>query len=93
MERSNSLSWQVSQWYELVVFTASMEIYGSAVCERLDGNKGILKRRYYRQVIMNRTLQAELKNSRLQFIYCLYSHVRTLDLKLSLSHFTREYCF
>ncbi|KTF81408.1 hypothetical protein cypCar_00038796 [Cyprinus carpio] len=39
----------VSQWYELVVFTASMEIYGSAVADKLDNNKGILKRRYYRQ--------------------------------------------
>ncbi|KAI4900168.1 hypothetical protein NFI96_023894 [Prochilodus magdalenae] len=39
----------VSQWYELVVFTASMEIYGSAVADKLDNNKGILNRRYYRQ--------------------------------------------
>ncbi|KAI4893139.1 hypothetical protein NFI96_000152 [Prochilodus magdalenae] len=40
---------KVSQWYELVVFTASMEIYGSAVADKLDNNRGILKRRYYRQ--------------------------------------------
>nr|CAD7599315.1 unnamed protein product [Timema genevievae] len=39
----------VSQWYELVVFTASMEIYGAAVADRLDNNRGILRRRYYRQ--------------------------------------------
>uniref|UniRef100_A0A1B6CCV0 CTD nuclear envelope phosphatase 1 homolog n=1 Tax=Clastoptera arizonana TaxID=38151 RepID=A0A1B6CCV0_9HEMI len=39
----------VSKWYELVVFTASMEIYGAAVADRLDNNRGILKRRYYRQ--------------------------------------------
>ncbi|MGH0185794.1 UNVERIFIED_CONTAM: hypothetical protein FKN15_019046 [Acipenser sinensis] len=39
----------VSQWYELVVFTASMEIYGSAVADKLDNNREILKRRYYRQ--------------------------------------------
>ncbi|XP_059394535.1 CTD nuclear envelope phosphatase 1A-like isoform X1 [Carassius carassius] len=39
----------VSQWYELVVFTASMEIYGSAVADKLDNNRGLLKRRYYRQ--------------------------------------------
>nr|XP_003230103.2 PREDICTED: CTD nuclear envelope phosphatase 1 [Anolis carolinensis] len=39
----------VSQWYELVVFTASMEIYGSAVADKLDNNRSILKRRYYRQ--------------------------------------------
>ena len=40
---------QVSKWYELVVFTASMEIYGTAVADRLDAGSGILKRRYYRQ--------------------------------------------
>ncbi|XP_075763168.1 CTD nuclear envelope phosphatase 1 isoform X2 [Pelodiscus sinensis] len=39
----------VSQWYELVVFTASMEIYGSAVADKLDNNRSILGRRYYRQ--------------------------------------------
>ena len=40
---------QVSQWFELVVFTASMEIYGTAVADRLDCNRGMLNRRYYRQ--------------------------------------------
>ncbi|KAF4525865.1 hypothetical protein B566_EDAN015968 [Ephemera danica] len=39
----------VSQWYELVVFTASMEIYGAAVADRLDNSRGILRRRYFRQ--------------------------------------------
>jgi len=39
----------VSQWYELVVFTASMEIYGAAVTDRLDNNRNILSRRYFRQ--------------------------------------------
>ncbi|UYV68707.1 CTDNEP1 [Cordylochernes scorpioides] len=34
-----------SQWYELVVFTASMEIYGAAVADKLDNNRGILRRR------------------------------------------------
>lgn len=36
----------VSQWYELVVFTASMEIYGTAVADKLDRDQGILRRRY-----------------------------------------------
>ncbi|NXV59315.1 CNEP1 phosphatase, partial [Molothrus ater] len=40
---------KVSQWYELVVFTASMEIYGCAVADKLDNNRSILNRRYYRQ--------------------------------------------
>ncbi|XP_013391483.1 CTD nuclear envelope phosphatase 1 [Lingula anatina] len=39
----------VSQWYDLVVFTASMEIYGAAVADKLDQGRGFLKRRYYRQ--------------------------------------------
>jgi len=39
----------VSQWFELVVFTASMEIYGTAVADKLDANQGMLNRRYYRQ--------------------------------------------
>lgn len=39
----------VSQWYELVVFTASMEVYGSSVADKLDRGRGILKRRYFRQ--------------------------------------------
>jgi TFIIF-interacting CTD phosphatase-like protein len=42
---------KVSQWYDLVVFTASMEIYGAAVADKLDNNRGMLSRRYYRQVI------------------------------------------
>ena len=41
---------QVSQWYDLVVFTASMEIYGAAVADKLDNSRGILHKRYYRQV-------------------------------------------
>ncbi|CAF4894833.1 unnamed protein product, partial [Rotaria socialis] len=39
----------VSKWYELVVFTASMEIYGAAVTDKLDNNRNILSRRFFRQ--------------------------------------------
>eukprot|EP00731_Ephydatia_muelleri_P014856 Em0008g576a len=39
----------VSKWYELVVFTASMEMYGMAVANKLDNNQNILQRRYFRQ--------------------------------------------
>lgn len=39
----------VSEWYELVVFTASMEIYGSAISDVLDRSRNILKQRFYRQ--------------------------------------------
>ena len=47
-----ALFFQISQWFDLVVFTASMEVYGSAVADKLDRNKGILNRRYYRQVVI-----------------------------------------
>ena len=33
----------------MVVFTASMEIYGAAVADELDAGRNILRRRYYRQ--------------------------------------------
>ncbi|KRY36323.1 CTD nuclear envelope phosphatase 1 [Trichinella spiralis] len=39
----------VSRWFDLVIFTASMEVYGSAVADRLDQGRGMLNRRYYRQ--------------------------------------------
>ncbi|CAJ0931833.1 unnamed protein product, partial [Mesorhabditis belari] len=39
----------VSQWFDLVVFTASMEVYGSHVADRLDKGRGMFKRRYFRQ--------------------------------------------
>ena len=39
----------VSQWFELVVFTASMEIYGKGVADKLDRSQKMLHRRYYRQ--------------------------------------------
>lgn len=39
----------ISQWYELVVFTASMEIYGAGVADKLDNGRKILHTRYYRQ--------------------------------------------
>ena len=44
----------VSQWYDLVVFTASMEIYGSSVADKLDGGKGILQRRYFRLFVLKK---------------------------------------
>ena len=40
----------VAQWYDLVVFTASMEIYGTAVADKLDRGRGMFQRRYFRQV-------------------------------------------
>ncbi|TNN13489.1 CTD nuclear envelope phosphatase 1 isoform 1 [Schistosoma japonicum] len=39
----------ISQWYELVIYTASLEIYGAGVTELLDNGRHILQRRFYRQ--------------------------------------------
>ncbi|TPP59558.1 Tfiif interacting ctd phosphat [Fasciola gigantica] len=39
----------ISQWYELVIYTASLEIYGAGVTEQLDNGRHILQRRFYRQ--------------------------------------------
>jgi len=39
----------VSQWYDLVVFTASMEMYGMAVANKLENSRNVFQRRYFRQ--------------------------------------------
>lgn len=39
----------IQEWFDLVVFTASMEIYGAAVADRLERGQGFLPRRYFRQ--------------------------------------------
>ncbi|CAC5410546.1 CTDNEP1 [Mytilus coruscus] len=50
----------VSQWYDLVVFTASMEIYGAAVADKLDNNRGILKE----DIIGRQVVTDKLDNNR-----------------------------
>lgn len=75
---------QVSQWYELVVFTASMEIYGSAVADKLDNNRNILKRRYYRQVLHQAVLSADIdylsSSPIMSLLSCVFWQHCTLDL-------------
>ena len=44
---------KVSQWYELVIYTASTEEYGSKVSDFLDNGRGFLNRRFYRKVRPN----------------------------------------
>lgn len=41
---------QVSGWYTLVVFTASMQEYADPVIDWLDAGRGILTRRFFREV-------------------------------------------
>lgn len=43
----------VSQWFELVIFTASMSVYANAVIDKLDPKRHI-NRRYYRQSCLNK---------------------------------------
>ncbi|KAH8361173.1 hypothetical protein KR200_003753, partial [Drosophila serrata] len=39
----------VTNWYDVVIFTASLEDYANQVLDVLDAGRGILNRRYYRQ--------------------------------------------
>eukprot|EP01135_Chromosphaera_perkinsii_P006631 Nk52_evm33s554 gene=Nk52_evmTU33s554 len=39
----------VQQWYNLVIFTASIKEYGCPVIDSLDAGKGLFQRRYYRE--------------------------------------------
>lgn len=41
---------QVSAWYTLVIFTASMQEYADPVIDWLDAGTGILERRLFREV-------------------------------------------
>lgn len=76
--RASGASLQVSQWYELVVFTASMEIYGSAVADKLDNNRNILKRRYYRQVTPCGGLQRLQRSAHALLTLCSVSSASTV---------------
>ncbi len=35
---------QVTQWFDVVVFTASMEVYGAAVTDKLESHSEIFQR-------------------------------------------------
>lgn len=39
----------VSQWYDVVIFTAGIDAYGEIITNRLDNNRGIFKKKYYRR--------------------------------------------
>ncbi|XP_062133664.1 CTD nuclear envelope phosphatase 1 [Drosophila sulfurigaster albostrigata] len=45
----------VAKWYDLVIYTASMEAYASLVVDKLDAGRGILRRRFYRQHCVSST--------------------------------------
>ncbi|XP_043648754.1 CTD nuclear envelope phosphatase 1 [Drosophila teissieri] len=39
----------VSKWYDLVIYTASLEVYAAQVVDHLDAGQGRMSRRFYRQ--------------------------------------------
>lgn len=39
----------VSKWYDLVIYTASLEVYAAQVVDHLDAGRGLITRRFYRQ--------------------------------------------
>ncbi|KAI0986738.1 hypothetical protein GJ496_008010 [Pomphorhynchus laevis] len=39
----------ICQWFELVIFTASLERYGSAIADNLDSERKLITRRFFRQ--------------------------------------------
>ncbi|XP_033155646.1 CTD nuclear envelope phosphatase 1 [Drosophila mauritiana] len=39
----------VSKWYDLVIYTASLEAYAAQVVDQLDAGRGLMTRRFYRQ--------------------------------------------
>ncbi|CAG8528739.1 296_t:CDS:2 [Acaulospora colombiana] len=45
---------KVSEWYKVVIFTASMPEYADPVIDWLDPNKNLISRRFFRQSCTNR---------------------------------------
>ena len=78
---------KVAKWYDLVVFTASLEMYGSEVCDMLERDSGIkFKAKYYRQHCVQENPQSFTKDLKVS----LYD---TCDQYANNSHhfFTRMY--
>ena len=44
------LAAKVSAWYTLVIFTASMQEYADPVIDWLDAGRGIIGKRFFREV-------------------------------------------
>lgn len=56
---------EVAQWYDLVIYTASLELYGSAVCDMLEKDSKVsFKGRYFRQDCIQEGLQNYTKDLR-----------------------------
>ena len=56
---------QTAQWYDLVIYTASLELYGSAVIDMLEKDAKVnFKGRYYRQDCIQEGIQSYTKDLR-----------------------------
>ena len=56
---------QTAQWYDLVIYTASLELYGSAVIDMLEKDANVhFKGRYYRQDCIQEGVQSYTKDLR-----------------------------
>jgi len=56
---------QTAQWYDLVIYTASLELYGSAVIDMLEKDSNVtFKGRYYRQDCIQEGVQSYTKDLR-----------------------------
>ena len=59
---------QVSDWYTLVVFTASMQEYADPVIDWLDAGRGILSRRLFREASLLRSHDANFPHHDTEFL-------------------------
>lgn len=63
---------QVTQWFDVVVFTASMEVYGAAVTDKLETHAHFFKGRYFRHVRCVLSLLSFISAYRyVQYIRCI----------------------
>lgn len=68
--RYTKLCAQISQWYKVVIFTASMSEYADPVIDWLDQDQTFISQRYFRQV------KTGCDNT--QTKYLVYSHDSSL---------------
>ena len=65
------ISYKVSGWYTLVIFTASMQEYADPVIDWLDAGRGILARRFFREVRYSCSSEIPISNLNKSFSHAL----------------------
>lgn len=51
----------MTQWFDVVVFTASMEVYGAAVTDKLEAHASFFKGRYFRHVCLHSLVTPQIQ--------------------------------